>query len=70
MLKVPQDSTKEQIEIAYKNQSKFYDPSITGTDAHAQFYEELTLAYKTLIDENTREEYDDYLSSVGNSRSH
>ena len=29
----------------------------------------MTLAYKTLINEETREEYDDYLDSVGSSRS-
>ena len=58
----------EEVEKAYRNQSKFYDPDITGNRDNMQIFEELTLAYKTLINVDTREEYDDYLDSVGSSR--
>ena len=68
LLKIKRSATMEEVEQAYRNQSKFYDPDITGNRDNMQIFEELTLAYKTLISEEQREEYDDYLDSVGSSR--
>jgi DnaJ-class molecular chaperone len=58
-------ASAEDIEAAYRNKAKYYDPDVTGDRSHVQVFEELTLAYKTLINKNSREEYDDYLASVG-----
>lgn len=30
LLKVPRDATMDEIEVAYRNQVKHYDPDITG----------------------------------------
>ena len=48
----------QEIELAFNKQAKFYDPLITGNNNNIQFYEELLLAYKTLINPETRQEYD------------
>ena len=60
----------DEIELAYRTQARHYDPEITGSNDNIQFFEELTLAYRTLIDPKLREEYDQYLASVGSSRTH
>ena len=68
MLKINKKAAIEEIEMAYKSQVRYYDPE--KNPDHAQFYEELTHAYRTLTDPNLREEYDLYLASVGSSRTH
>ena len=61
-------ATKEEIEASYRNKAQYYDPDITGKNDDLQTFEELKLAYETLMDDDKREEYDDYLSSLGYNR--
>ena len=58
-------ASMEEIKKSYTDKAKFYDPEITGDRSNVQLFEELTLAYTTLIKEETREGYDLYLASVG-----
>ena len=55
----------EEIEKSYRNKAKYYDPEITGDRSNVQLFEELTLAYNTLIKDEARKGYDLYLASVG-----
>lgn len=64
LLMISPTATKEQIEKSFRSKAKFYDPEITGDRSNLQIYEELKLAYQTLMDDSKREEYDDYLSSL------
>ena len=70
LLKVDKESTMEEIETKYRKQVSHYDPAITGNDDNIQYFEELTLAYRTLTDPKLREEYDEYLASVGTNIKH
>ena len=46
------------------------DPDITGDNTTTQTFEELKLAYETLIKKETREEYDNYLDSLSANMEH
>lgn len=46
------------------------DPDITGNNTTTQTFEELKLAYETLIKKETREEYDNYLDSLSANMEH
>ena len=61
LLMISRDADAEEIERAYKSQAKYYDPEITGDNSNTQFFQELKLAYETLINPKTKEEYDIYL---------
>ena len=72
ILGVKRDSTKEEIERVYASLSAYFDPErVTGNDTGRKrackddlgiHFEDLTVAYKTLINEETRAEYDQYLA--------
>lgn len=68
ILTIKPTATKDEIEQAFKSKAKYYDPDITGNNHHLQVFQELMLAYTTLINDKTREEYDEYLASVGSYR--
>ena len=68
ILTIKPTATKEEIEQAFMSKAKYYDPDITGDNSHTQVFEELKLAYNTLINDKTRTEYDEYLASVGTNR--
>ena len=70
LLKVDKNASVEEIERKYRQQVRHYDPAITGNNENVQIFEELTLAYKTLVDPKLREEYDEYLASVGTNIKH
>lgn len=67
LLKISKNASLQEIELAFGKQAKFYNPEITGNNNNLQFYEELLLAYKTLINPESRSEYDEYLESVGSN---
>lgn len=67
LLKINKNASAQEIELAFRKQAKFYDPEITGNNNNLQFYEELLLAYKTLINPESKSEYDEYLQSVGSN---
>ena len=69
LLMIPRTATKDQIATAFKNKAKYYDPAITGDKSTLQEFFELKLAFTTLMDDEKRNEYDDYLSSLGAYRS-
>ena len=58
-LGVPYDSTGEQIELAYQRMHKFFD--LTDPPQKSAF-DDIKLAYKTLANEVSRAEYDEYIS--------
>lgn len=57
-------STHQDIENAYRHMAKFYIPKDGSEMDHAMkiFFDDLTMAYTTLISEDSRTEYDEYLS--------
>lgn len=66
-LGVTYDADLAEIENAYKRLSKFFDPkegdSATKDDPVMKIYfDDITLAYKTLVNEASRAEYDEYIS--------
>jgi molecular chaperone DnaJ len=65
LFKVNKDASFQEIERAYRAQAAYFDPAKTGDQANAQYFEELTLAFQTLSNPQTRKEYDEYLSSLG-----
>ena len=63
-LGVNQQSSFDQIEKAYRHLAQFYIKK-DGTEMdHSEkiFFDDLTLAYTTLVNESSRLEYDEYLS--------
>ena len=60
-LGVPDDAKDEEIQEAYDRLKVYYAQS---TDPNMKIYfDDLTLAYNTLINKASRIEYDDYISS-------
>ena len=73
ILGVKRDSTKEEIDRKYARIIGNFDPERFGGDETLRkqvaedqnlkiYFEDLTIAYKTLANEETRAEYDQYLS--------
>jgi DnaJ-class molecular chaperone len=62
-LGVSQTDPSEEIERRYKHLSRFFDPDQAEKDpAMKSFFDEVTLAYKTLSNKASRKEYDEYIS--------
>ena len=63
-LGVSQAASFEEIERKYRHLSRFFDPSkAENLDGNMKLYfDDLTLAYKTLINEQSRQDYDEYIS--------
>ena len=71
-LGVEYDASYEEIEAAYKKMSKFFDPKGQFGDEVENtmiddpimkiYFDDLTLAYKTLSNPANRAEYDEYIS--------
>ena len=59
-------ATKEEIQKAYDRLASFYDPekmaSGTADPQMKIYFDEITLAFKTLANEESRIEYDGYIS--------
>ncbi len=63
-LGVTDKASSEEIDAAYENMKKYYDPAKFETEPTLKiFFDDLTLAYNTLINKASREEYDDYIES-------
>ena len=71
LLGLSRDATALEIEIAYSDLSRIYDPESRFfadiieepvTDEQREVFDLIKLAYTTLIDENRRSEYDQGLS--------
>ena len=65
ILMVSQNASFEEIEKSFQSNARIYDPDITGDNSNLQIFEELKLAYTTLINPEQRKGYDLYLASVG-----
>lgn len=62
-LNVKYTASEEEIEVAYARLSKFFDPSQGEVDSSMKLYfDDITLAYKTLSNKTSRLEYDEYIS--------
>ena len=64
------DATTDEIENAYARLSKFFDPKGEGQAGNTMaddpimkiYFDDISLAYKTLSNEASRAEYDEYIS--------
>ena len=65
ILMIDRKASLEQIEESFNKKAKFYDPDITGDNSNQQVFEQLKMAYLTLINAEERKKYDLYLDSVG-----
>ena len=54
VLGVNQECTMEEIQESFKKKRLMYDPDITGDNSTNQIFEELNLAYDTLINKDAR----------------
>lgn len=66
-LGVTYDASEEEIKNAYTRLSKFFDPKEGDPNAKDDpvmkiYFDDITLAYKTLVNEASRSEYDEYIS--------
>ena len=69
-LGVTQDATKEEIVNAFERLSKFFDPNAAGDAGNTLaddpimiiYFDDISLAYKTLVNNASRAEYDEYIS--------
>ena len=65
-LGVKHESTFEDIENRFQSQRLYYDPELNPNaedlSQRKMHFDDLYLAYKTLIDETSRKEYDEYIS--------
>ena len=69
-LGVRYDSTDEEIVNAYKRLSKFFDPNKQAEEGNTLaddpimkiYFDDISLAYKTLSNKASRAEYDEYIS--------
>ena len=59
-------ATFEDVEKAYQVQAKYFDPDLNpdapDVDQRRIFFDDIKLAYNTLINEGSRTEYDEYIS--------
>ena len=60
----------DEIKKSFDGRRKMVDPDITGDNSTTQIFQELNLAYETLINEESRKDYDEYLASVGFNLDH
>mmetsp|Transcript_14281 Transcript_14281/g.17983 ORF Transcript_14281/g.17983 Transcript_14281/m.17983 type:complete len:101 (+) Transcript_14281:154-456(+) len=60
-LGVKQDATTEEIKAVYERLREHFDPAKTNDDSTQIYFNDLTLAYKTLVNPSSRAEYDMYL---------
>ena len=67
-LNVSPASSQEEIERRYKHLSQFFDQAnLEKIDPSMKLYfDDLTLAYKTLSNETSRKDYDEYISQIQN----
>jgi DnaJ-class molecular chaperone len=63
-LGVSPDDSHEEIERRYKTLSKFFDQATSEKSDPSMklYFDDLTLAYKTLSNEQSRKDYDEYIS--------
>lgn len=62
-LGVTQQSTMEDIEAAYKKRCSYFTKKQLEEDQSLKIYfDDITLAYSTLVNSVSRKEYDDYIS--------
>jgi len=69
-LGVRYDSTNDEIENAYKRLTKFFDPANQKEPGNTMaddpimkiYFDDISLAYKTLSNKASRAEYDEYIS--------
>ena len=69
-LGVTYDATQEEIEGAYTRLSKFFDPKNSDEPGNTMaddpimkiYFDDISLAYKTLSNQASRAEYDEYIS--------
>jgi DnaJ-class molecular chaperone len=57
ILKIKKNATLEQIKSSYRKLSKKHHPDVKGDPER---FNEITIAYKVLIDKKKRKDYDDY----------
>jgi hypothetical protein len=57
VLEVPRTAGKEEIKKAYRSKAKLYHPD-AGREKSADKFNQITLAYETLLDENKRRIHD------------
>ena len=65
VLGVSKSASKEEISKAYKNLAKKYHPDISKEKDSAEKFKEVNEAYKTLSDDNKRQQYDTFGSTDG-----
>ena len=58
ILKIPQESTKNEIKQSYHNLAKQYHPDKNKSAEAENMFKDINIAYKTLSDDIKREEYD------------
>jgi DnaJ-class molecular chaperone len=58
ILKIPQESTKNEIKKSYYNLAKQYHPDKNKTLEAENMFKDINIAYKVLSDDFKREEYD------------
>ncbi|MEM4260170.1 MAG: molecular chaperone DnaJ [Candidatus Woesearchaeota archaeon] len=60
ILGVKRNASKEEIKTAYKNLAKKYHPDINKSDNAQEKFKEINEAASVLLDENKRQQYDQY----------
>lgn len=68
ILGVPKNATTQQIKAKYKKLVKQFHPDMSKDDKedNSKYFNEITNAYKTLIDKEKRKEYDKELEKIEN----